>query len=62
MYGLPHPGKFSNDRLVKVLANYGYCPYPHTNGLFVHDTNFIQFSLVVDDFGIKYQTKRMHNT
>ena len=58
MYGLPHADKVSNDRLVKVLAEHGYRPDPHTNGLFVHDTNYIQFSLVIDDFGIKYTDKK----
>ena len=58
MYGLPHAGKFSKNRLVKVLVKHGYRPDPHTNGLFVHDTNSIQLSLVVDDFGIKYTDKK----
>ena len=58
MYSLPHAGKISNNCLVKVLVKHGYCPDPHTNGLFVHDTNSIQFSLVVDDFGIKYTDKK----
>ena len=62
MYGLPHSSKVSNDRIVKVLAKHGYRPDPHTNGLFVHDTNYIQLSLVVDDFGINIQKKRMHHT
>jgi hypothetical protein len=26
----------------------------HTHGLWTHDTNPISFSLVVDDFGVKY--------
>ena len=51
MYGLPHFGKLSKDFLFKVLAKHGYRPEPHTNGLLVHDTNSIQLSLVVDDFG-----------
>ena len=37
MYGLPHAGKFPNDRLVKELAKHGYHTDPHTNGLFVND-------------------------
>ena len=58
MYGLPHAGKVFNNRIVKVLVKHGYRPEPHTNGLFVHDANYIQFSLVIDDFGIKYTDKK----
>ena len=58
MYGLPHAGKVSNDLLVKVLVKHGYLPDPYNNGLFFHDTNSIQLSLVVDDFGINYMDKK----
>jgi hypothetical protein len=36
------------------LAKDGYRPTPHTRGLWTHDTRPISFSLVVDDFGVKY--------
>ena len=54
MYGLPHAGKIANERLVKHLAPYGYAPVKHTPGLWRHHTRSITFTLVVDDFGIKY--------
>lgn len=56
-YGLSQSGKFANDDLVEHLAKFGYVPAGLTDGLFVHKTRDISFTLVVDDFGIKYQRK-----
>jgi hypothetical protein len=36
------------------LALSGYTPVQHTPGLFRHATRPVTFSLVVDDFAIKY--------
>ena len=57
MYGLPQAGKIANDRLVKFLEPYGYAPVPVTAGLWRHETKDITFTLVVDDFGVKYTSK-----
>jgi hypothetical protein len=57
MYGLPQAGRLANDRLVKFLATHGYHQTTHTHGLFKHETRPVTFSLVVDDFGIKYVGK-----
>lgn len=54
MYGLPQSGMLSNKLSKKRLTDYGYDELPHTPGLFKHKTRPISFSLVVDDFGIKY--------
>jgi hypothetical protein len=54
MYGLPQAGKIANDRLIKHLAKHGYEQAQHTHGLFTHKTNGGVFTLVVDDFGVKY--------
>ena len=54
MYGLPQAGKLANDQLVAALAPYGYHPVAITPGLWRHDTRDIVFSLVVDDFGVRY--------
>jgi hypothetical protein len=54
MYGLPQAGILAHDRLVEHLARHGYIKTPHTAGLFRHVTRPIQFTLVVDDFGVKY--------
>jgi hypothetical protein len=57
MYGLPQAGRLANDRLTTFLAHHGYRPTALTPGLWRHDTRDISFTLVVDDFGIKYKTK-----
>jgi hypothetical protein len=54
MYGLPQAGILAHERLVKHLATSGYHPTPNTPGLFTHTSRPISFTLVVDDFGIKY--------
>ena len=38
----------------KFLTKHGYHELPHTPGLFCHETRQIWFTLVVEDFGIKY--------
>jgi len=57
MYGLPQAGRIANDKLVPILAKAGYHQAEHTPGLFTHEWRPIAFSLVVDDFGIKYVGK-----
>jgi hypothetical protein len=54
MYGLPQAGIISQQILVQHLAKYGYHPAPHTPCLFAHESRPIGFTLVVDNFGIKY--------
>jgi hypothetical protein len=54
MYGLPQAGILANELLQCNLAKDGYRPTQHTHGLWKHHTHPISFSLVVDDFGVKY--------
>jgi hypothetical protein len=54
MYQLPQAGILANELLQRNLAKDGYRPTTHTQGLWTHDTRPISFSLVVDDFGVKY--------
>jgi hypothetical protein len=54
MYGLPQAGRIANDALLPHLAAHGYTQAAHTPGLFTHVSRPISFSLVVDDFGVKY--------
>jgi hypothetical protein len=54
MYGLPQAGILINELLQRNLAKDGYRPTTHTHGVWTHDTRPISFSLVVDDFGVKY--------
>jgi hypothetical protein len=54
MYGLPQAGKLAHDKLKTHLKKFGYQPCRLTPGLWKHNTRNIQFTLVVDDFGVKY--------
>ncbi|MBV5280410.1 MAG: hypothetical protein J0651_03970, partial [Actinobacteria bacterium] len=54
MYGLPHAGRIANDALIEYLEPYGYKPCALTPGLWKHDIDDIVFTLVVDDFGVRY--------
>ena len=54
MYGLPQAGLLANELLEKRLNKHGYYQNKLVPGLWAHKTRPIQFSLVVDDFGVKY--------
>ena len=54
MYGLPQSGLLANQLLEKRLNRHGYHQSKYVPGLWKHDTRPIQFTLVVDDFGVKY--------
>lgn len=55
MYGLPQASRIANDCLTAFLApHHGYAPVPITPGLWRHDKSDLVFTLVVDDFGVKY--------
>ena len=55
MYGLPQAGKIANDLLKKRLYTAGYYPVKFTKGLWRRVWRPITFTLVVDDFGIKFK-------
>jgi hypothetical protein len=57
MYGLPQAGLLANELLKKCLNKHGYQQSKLIPGLCKHDTRPIQLTLVVDDFGIKYDGK-----
>ena len=46
--------KIANERLTKNLAPFRYAPVKHTPGLCAHRSRATFFTLVVNDFGIKY--------
>ena len=58
MYGLPQSGRIANDRLIALLKPHGYAPVPITPGLWKHDSLPITFALVVDDFAVKYTSRK----
>jgi hypothetical protein len=57
MYGLNQAGLLANQLLQKRLAPFGNYPARHTPGLWLHETRPIAFSLIVDDFAVKYVGK-----
>jgi hypothetical protein len=57
MYGLKLAGLLANQLLQKCLAPFGYYPARQTPGLWLHKTRPIAFSLIVDDFAMKYVGK-----
>eukprot|EP00956_Cyclotella_meneghiniana_P014503 scaffold21710_cov36-Cyclotella_meneghiniana.AAC.1 len=57
VYGLPQAGALANKLLRERLAPHGYYEVAHTPGLWRHVTRPISFTLVVDDFGVKYVGK-----
>ena len=57
MYGLPQAGIIAQELLADRLQNHGYTQSETTPGLWLHKLRPIQFSLVVDDFGVKYVGK-----
>ena len=54
IYGLPQAGRLANDLLKQRFAEKDYFEVDHTPGLFKHKWRPIWFTLVLDNFGIKY--------
>jgi hypothetical protein len=57
MYGLPQAGIIAQQLLKERLQKHGYHQSQTTPGLQKHDTHPISFSLVTEDFGVKYVGK-----
>ena len=57
MYGLPQSGLLSQELLEKRLEEHGYYQSKIIHGFWKHKWRPICFSLVVDDFGVKYVGK-----
>ena len=57
MYGLPHAGILAQELLEERLNKHDYFQSQHTPGFWTHKWRPICFSLVVDDFGVKYVGK-----
>ena len=62
MYGSPQAGMIAQEFLEDRLEKYGYIQSKHTPGLWTHKWRPVAFSLIVDDFGVKYVEKNMHST
>jgi hypothetical protein len=57
MYGLKQAGLLANKLLQTHLAPFCYYPVRHTPGLWLQKTRHIYFTLVNDDFAVKYVGK-----
>ncbi len=57
VWGLPQAGILANKWLRQNLAPFGYYKCINTPGLWYHNSCPISFTLVVDDFGVKYVGK-----
>ena len=57
VWGLPQAGILANKLLRKRLLPHGYYECANTPGLWKHVSRPISFTLVVDDFGVKYVGK-----
>ena len=57
VWGLAQAGIFANKRLRRKLAPFGYLEYVNTSGLWHHESRPISFTLVVDNFDVKYVNK-----
>jgi hypothetical protein len=62
MHGLPQAGLIANELLEKRLNKHGYRQSKLVPGLWKHNTRPIQFTLVVNNFGVKYVgNKHVHH-
>jgi hypothetical protein len=57
VWGLPQAGILANKRLRRKLAPFVYYKCVNTPGLWYHVLRPISFTLVLDDFGVKYVGK-----
>ena len=56
--GLPQAGKFELINIKLHLSKFGYEPAPITQGIRRNQTCPLQYSLIVDNFGINMSAKR----
>ena len=56
--GLVQAGIIAHEVLKEHIKTYGYAPARITRGLWNHQERNINFTLVVDNFGIRYINKK----
>jgi hypothetical protein len=57
VYNLPQAGLLANELLKKCLSKLGYRQSKSVPGIWKHNTRLVQFTMVVDSFGVKYVGK-----
>ena len=60
--GIKQSIKIAHDQIKNHLAQLDYFPCQHTPSIWRYKTQPISFTLLVDNFGIKYSIKITHNT
>ena len=58
MYGLAQAGLLANELSSKLLAKHGFTQTQQTTGMWKNHSKPIQFTLVMDDLGVKYDEKK----
>jgi hypothetical protein len=61
MHGLPQAEILANKLLLTHLTKHRYHPCAKTHGHFTHKTSLIAFSLIVNDFRVKYVGQKHAN-
>ena len=54
MYGLKQAARLANDKLVDLLAPFGYYPDPYVSTIWSHNSRRTILYLCVDDFEVQY--------
>jgi hypothetical protein len=54
VWGLPQAGILANKRLWQKLAPFGYFECNNTSGLWYHESRPVLFTLIVNNFRVKY--------
>ncbi len=57
VWGLPQAGILTNKCLCRKLAPFGYYESVNAPGLWCHESQPLTYTLVVDDFGVKFVNK-----
>jgi hypothetical protein len=57
VWGLPQVGILANKRLWRKLAPLGYYESVNTPGLWYHESWLISFTLIVNNYGVKYASQ-----
>jgi hypothetical protein len=57
VWGLPQAVTLANKQLRHILASFGYQECKNTPGLWYHETRPITFTVMVNNFGVKYTRK-----
>jgi hypothetical protein len=57
VWGLPQAGILPNKRLCRKLAPFAYFESTNTPGLWPQESKPITFTIVIDNFGVKYVNK-----